>query len=77
MTNAHNPKLRNLMYSLVTSRMAAIQIEARDHGTFDGDEFALLYTLFTELAPPEDLFKVEKSLIDLGLLVPSTATFNA
>lgn len=77
MTNQQNTKLRSVMYSLVINRMAAIQIEARDHGTFDGDEFALLYTLFTELAPPQDLFKVEKSLIDLGLLVPTTATFNA
>ncbi len=77
MTNQQNTKLRNVMYSLVTSRMAAIQIEARDTGEFNGEEFALLFQLFSELAPQDDLLKVEKSLVEAGLLVYKTDRFDA
>ncbi|MEP7703447.1 hypothetical protein [Paraglaciecola sp. 25GB23A] len=69
------PKI--VMYGLVLQRMAEIQIEAKDTGEFDGAEFAILFGLFGELAPPEDYFKVEAALYEQGLLISNNATFDA
>lgn len=77
MSDNHNPQLRQLLYKLVVDRMLAIQLEAKQLHEFDADEFALLYELFIQLAPPADKVKVKNALIENGLLVEPDTHFQA